>query len=390
MAFKYIEDIFVNFYDAASHLIKGQDSIASESFYNIVVTGKDLTQPQSRYLLKILEKYKLNALHIGIDYSDDLASPVWKRSFRTVDLTRRIYVEVDDAGNRVVCLKHPYQYKELFEKEVLKKSKNESSVWDADQKLRKYSIYDLNPVLLNEFVLRHKFEIDNSFTQCLVDIEQIWQDFEAILPCANIVDGNVTLNNASPSAAEYFRLHSGQGLYNDILLSKDLGIPLKTPSTEIVEQIGSHKTNQFWISETSKFFEIYKKVNGPICLLVSEDSNLQTWLESFIAIAKDNGIDDKEIKICFRSKNSENPKFNLWVKENGYGGDISTAKLLIFKNKPAKWLFKDPTNVKIIVINKPFPPSSALAQAWIDSHSCVLYLGDVKPSTQRNNNIVEL
>lgn len=388
MAFKYVEEIFVDFYNSASFFIKGQDSIASESFYNIIVTGKELTQPQSKYLLKILEKYKVNACQAGLDYSEDLLSPVWKRPFRTVDLTKRVYVEFDDNKNRLVCLKHPYQYKELFEKEVLKK--NESSVWDAEQKVRKYSIYDLNPILLNEFVQKHKFEIDETFTQCLFDIEQIWQDADSIVPWSNIVDNAVTLHNASQSAMEYYKQYSGNGIYNDLLLSKELGFTLRSPTTDLIQQIASHKTNQFWIDTSSKFFDIYKKIDGKICLIVSEDSNLQGWLESFIVLAKEQGINDQEIKICFRSKNTENPGFNNWIKNNGYGGDISSAKLLIFKNKPPKWLFKDQLNVKIIVVNKPFPPSSAMAQIWIDQHSCVLYLGDMKPSAQRNNNIVEL
>ena len=93
----FVEDIFVSFCDLDIPLL-GIDSQATESFYNLVIVGKSLTQNQGNFLVKILKKYATEAKVRGLDYSTAIISPQWKSNFRVLDLSRKIHVEQDEHG----------------------------------------------------------------------------------------------------------------------------------------------------------------------------------------------------------------------------------------------------------------------------------------------------
>lgn len=389
----YVEDIFSDFYFEVLHsriLVQHQDRTACLSFYNIIEEDKEFTQAQSKYLLKILDKYKVQMSNVGIDHSAALINPVWKKQFRLLDLTKRIYVETE--GTKIwVCLKHPFSYKDLFEKEVLKKTINESSIWDPELKIRKYNIYDINLILLYEFAKKYTFEIDDTVIEALALVEQIWQDADLYNPYFVADNNNVTLCNATESIKTYFEKHKTEKISNNLLLAKSLGMILQhSKSTTIAEKIASTPVRRFWTNEQEKLFELYKSIDGIVCVLINEERTSKQWLENFVDTAVRCGVDKSEIKVCFRSNNNDDPQFNLWVKNNNLGGQVESGRIIIFKNKPAKWLFKNEKDVKLIVVNTPFLPSSALAQNWVDNHPCMVYLTDIKPSVQKDITVVEL
>jgi hypothetical protein len=53
-------------------------------------------------------------------------------------------------------------------------------------------------------------------------------------------------------------------------------------------------------------------------------------------------------------------------------------------------LFSRDHDVKIILTNSLFPIPSSIAQDWMQSHPCVIHIGDQKASRMRDKNIVEL
>ena len=91
--------------------------------------------------------------------------------------------------------------------------------------------------------------------------------------------------------------------------------------------------------------------------------------------------------------NKEEDKFgfNQWVKDNELGGPVDDGKIFIFQQKPPKWLFSREVPVKIIVTNSLYPLPSNITQSWMDSHTCVCFVGEVKASRNtKDNKIVEL
>jgi hypothetical protein len=146
----------------------------------------------------------------------------------------------------------------------------------------------------------------------------------------------------------------------------------------------------FWLKSNEDFFNIAKLITGRICIVLDRTSNTLQWLQTFISDADRAGIFRDEIKVCFREDKTDTSGLNQWIKGAGVGGKVESGRILIFESKPAKWLFKDNKDVKLLVTNNIYPPTNTLTRDWFSSHPCVIYLGNIKPSEQKGQKIVEL
>lgn len=393
--YTYIEDIFLEFHDRLASVpigVQHHDRMASSSFYNLLVVGSPITVAQSKYILKLLDKYKISIISPDFDYRPQLLEPKWKTAFRILDETKKVYVEKDSNQKIWVCLKHPFAYKEKFEKEVLSSKTGDRSYWDPEGKIRKFPVYELNLLLVQEFAMRHNFEIDETFSFCMANVEEMWMEADTIIPHSRIIDNDIVLANAKQSAIEYFDKFKTDNFYDNLFLAKNLGYRLETEikPKNIVEKIASSNKTHFWVKDSAQFFDLYKKITGKVCFIVGDDQHLKSWMEKFIQSCDSNAIPREDIRVCFRERNDQSPEFNNWVKENNLGGPVGNARILIFKNKPAKWLFNKDVDVKLIVVNKPFPPSSMITQSWFNEHPCVIYLDGMKPSLAKDKDIEHL
>ena len=391
----FAEDIFMNFHDRVimSNLsVQQQDYSPILSFGQKIYANEQLTQNQANYIIKILEKYKNVSANSGYDYTSLLGSLQWKQPFRILDLTKKIHVELNEDNIPTVYLRFPYQLKKEFDEEIDNKEEN-LSIWDSTLKVRKINIYDCNLIQLYEFVTKHHFDIDESFMCVLSDVEEIWQHSEELIPKSKFANEQIVLENASETVNEYFQQNRSNNLFDDALLAKSMGYPMDAstfPASKIKTQIVSSNQNSFWIKDNHTFFELYKSISGKVCIVLDRTSNTLNWLQKFISDADICGIDREEIKVCFRESKEDTTGLNEWVKLAGVGGKVESGRILIFEYKPAKWLFKDIKDVKILVTNNLYPSTTALARDFFNSHPCVIYLGDIKPSEQRGQKIVEL
>lgn len=391
----YAEDIFINFHDRVIMLnlsIQQQDYSPILSFGQKIYANEQLTQNQANYIVKILEKYKNVSANAGYDYTSLLSNLQWKQSFRVLDLTKKIYVELAEDKVPIVCLKFPYQLKKEFDDEIDNKDGSVSS-WNSSEKVRKISLYNCNLIQLYEFVKKHNFDIDETFMCALSDVEEIWQNSDELIPKSMIVDGQIILENAGESAVEFFQKNMSGILFDDALLAKSMGYPVDIESVPLHKSkalIVSSNQNSFWVKDNHLFFELYKSITGKICIVLDRTGNTLNWLQKFVADADACGIDREEIKVCFRESKEGSTGLNEWIKLAGVGGKVESGRILIFEYKPAKWLFKDINDVKMLVTNNLYPPTTSLARDFFNSHPCVIYLGDIKPSEQRGQKIVEL
>lgn len=391
---EYIEDIFLQFYDLIlidDLPIQTQDLTAASSFYSVLIQGKELTQNQANFILKLLAKYKTVAQRSTFYYTDALIEPKWKNSFRILDLSKKIFVEKDSDGAVWVCAKFPYQLKKEFDAEFDKESKAIGfNSWDADRKLRKLYLYDTNLIQLYEFALKHNFEIDETFMITMGEVEEIWQNQDEILPQSAIVDDVVILENSSDETFAWWESHHSGNVEKDLLLAKSMGYMYSGKPTTIIEKIAASEGNSFWIKNNQDFFSLYKSVSGKACVLLDRTTNTIDWLKTFVNDADTAGITRSDIKVCFRESKDQNTGINDWIKENNVGGKVEDGNILIFEFKPAKWLFKEQERVTMLVSNNLYPATNLLSKDWLESHPLVIYLGDIKPSTRKGHKIVEL
>jgi hypothetical protein len=391
----YIEDIFTEFVDAWNNQkipVQQQDSSAAYSFYTVINSGGHLTQNQANFIIKLLEKYKIASKAAGIDYIADLANPIWKKEFRVLDLEKKIHIEKDEDSVVWICAKFPYSLKTAFDKEITFTSKDyNNSTWDPERKIRKIKLYNCNLIELYEFAKRNGFEIDDTFMIALGEVEEIWQNEDKITPyCVKHFGATVDLCNASEEVIRWWEEHRTCKQGHDLLTAKAMGYPLKETPTNLVEKIAASYNNHFWLKRLEQFFELYKSVNGTSVVILNKGDDHCEWVQKFVLEAVNSGIDKADIRVCFRMDKNEDKGFNQWVKDNQIGGSVDGGKLFIFQNKPAKWLFTSEIDVKIILTNSLYPVPSVTTQTWMDTHTCVCFVGDVKASHFKEKNIVEL
>jgi len=390
----YVEDIFIDFMDYCDRQViqlSHQDLTAANSFQSVILGGNQLTKNQANFIIKILQKYRMFAKMAGLDYTAVIDNPEWKKSFRVLDLSKRAYIEKDSESNLWICLKFPFALKEVFEKEISPSVKDySSSVWDAEEKVRKLKFYNFNLIEVFEFLQKHNFDIDDTFMIALAEVEEIWQNSEEISPGCCIDGDGVALVNPIEDAVNFFVENKSGIVASDLLLAKSMGYPYLEKPQNLVEKIAFLSETKFHVKSIESFFEIYKSVGGPVAVILNKGDNSENWVKEFCGISKDFGIDSEEIRICFRLDKQEDRGFNQWVKDSGYGGKVESGNIFIFQNKPPKWLFSEGKNVKIIITNSLYPIPSATAQSWMDNHTCVFFIGDIKAAHVKEKKIVEL
>ena len=387
----YIEDILVNLVDNYERqvIIQTRDSMIFNSFYNIHMRGDSLTKSQGNLLIKLLTKYRDVLATVGFDYTDAISEPSWKSRFRALDLSKRIFVEKDDAGTPWIYVKFPYQLKEAFEKEVID-SNSTTTNFDADKKARRFYLYNSNILQINEFAMNNGFELDESFLQVMADFEEIISQQENIIPFCDVVDNEVVLKNTSEEVLEWWESHRYKNINDDLLLAKSMGFPLIKLATTIMEKIAVEEGTDFWIESPREFLNLISGLSGKIVMVLDRAHNNFNWLKEFTDLAEGIGFTSDEIKICFRADKDQNQELNEWIKDRGYGGKVDDGKILIFNHKPAKWVFKNINDVKIVVTNNLYPPTDSVTKDWFANHPCLIYLGDIKPSKSKDRKIAKL
>lgn len=389
-----IEDIFIDFIDHNSlwsSVIEDKDMKILDSFYITVSRGNLLTKLQGELMLRLLRKYRHLVRNHNLVHDAGLDSPRWKNEFRIIDTSTSARIEKNADGAVELILKFPYQLKDKFDK-TFSPSGNRKHRWDPERAANVMSIYDINVVVMHEFLLENRFNIDDSFIEVLAQVEEIWNDESAVTPFSTVIDGRVVLKNAGEDADKFWQENQKFSLAHDLLLSHSMGYKLKLdrPIDGIFEKIAATENNTFWSSELSKFFSIHNAANGVSVIMLDREPNVIKWLEEFVENSDLAGIPRNNIKVCFRDGKNEGTKVNDWIKEHGVGGNVDQGKIFIFRHKPAKWLFTNKIPVKLIATNSLFPMTNTVAQKWIESSPCVLYISDIKATQIKGKNIVEL
>jgi hypothetical protein len=390
----FIEDIYVEFFE---YVVSNNDTKMFRhdlnpafSFYQLLLNNRPPTQAQADYIIRILTKYLHLAKLQNYDYSLALVKPKWKQPFRVIDQSKRIYVEKNEHGVLVVCLQFPFQLKKEFDETLIISKSFNGSTWNADRKLHILPVYDFNLVQIHEFVKKHRFEISDSFLSVLSDIEEIWSQEDNIIPSCEIVEGQVSIKNVSEETYAWWNDHKNGVVENDLLLAKHMRLRFLGEGNSLIEKIVSSSSNNFWIKDIPRFLDLCDRIQGRVVIVLDRSYDTQTWVRDFVTQVDSTEFNKSDIKVCFRSKREQENGFNEWIKEHDLGGSVETGKILIFDNKPAKWLFKQDEDVKLLVTNNLFPHTQTMTREWLDSHACVIHLGNIKPTPIKDQDIVEL
>jgi len=394
--YEYIEDIFIQFWKR--YIIRfpemiDPESLTYENFYTYCINGKPLTEKQAKYIINILKKYQSMVCDQTFDYSAELIFPKYKHPFRSVDLSKKIYVDIDESHDLILCLKFPFSFRDVFEKEFVRETNSSLySRWDQVRQARVLDLYSANILQIQDFVVKHQFELDQSFLHLVSEYEHAIETHENHLPKSLITDQKVELINCSDDIKEYFKNIAKGNIYNDAFYAKTMGyaLSLNRSPENIIEKIVSSKETRFWLTDVKLLFELYTKLKEKVCIIVDRNGDQKQWLQMFVNESENYQIPKSKIRVCFRRNKDDKSGLNEWIKENDLGGKVEDGDILIFEHKPAKWLFKSENSVKILVTNMINPSTQSVTGDWFESHPCVIYLTDIRPTLKGNKKIVHL
>lgn len=389
----FIDDVFLKFFNFVQNkliVLDVQELHAAQSFYRLLIDDRQLTERQAMYAIKILKKYQTQSADAGFDFSELIESLAWKNPFRILDESKKIYVNSVGTQPRIV-LKFPFSLKKTYEETFSRRpSFYLEHNWDGEEKLIYVSPYEINLTLLNDFVITHEFEIDESFRELIATFEEIANQEIEIVPHARLENNKLVLKNCTDSVVQYFEQHSADNLDHNLMLIKQMNIKLMdTILNNPLAKICNYKHNQFKTSNYDTVFDVIKRVPDKVCVFVSDDDTYDTWIKNFVYRANLQNIHNDEIVVCFREKHKESG-FNKYLKEAGLGGKVDSGRIYIMKGKPPTWLFTNEIKVSIIVSNSLFPVPHRLAQSLFNSHPCAIVISDLTPTSYREQKIVDL
>lgn len=391
----FIEDIFVEFFrivNSANVIMPQNEYMACNKFYELCLSSEQLTEKQANYIITLLKKYKSKVIDSNFDYTDALISPRYKKQFRIIDESKKVWIAKDENGVLCVNLQFPYSLKSLFDQEIEKNLYKGSSKWDHLNRIRIVELTNVNFIKIYEFIETNGFIIDESIYEFLSYLEELYENEHIHLPRSYYLDDELIVNFLNEESKIYFDQKKQEDTLSNVFLAKIMGYPLVTDKKDLtlIEKIAKHKDNTFWTNSYQDFFSLYKSLDHKFCIILDRNIIIRDWLIEFLNHAEKNHVNKKDIKVCFRADKTDNTDFNQWIKDNDLGGPVADGKIFIFHHKPAKWIFKDDENFKIIVLTNITPPTNSLVNEWVEGHPCVLYLTDIKPTTRGKRKVVEL
>lgn len=394
MSYIYAEDAFEDFYELVinRNIIPDKpDRSPITSFGNIIISKRQFTEKQAQFAIKLLSKYQKQSVIHGLDYEEVILNPKWKNSFRSIDYSRKIWIEQDEEHTIWVCLKFPYRLKESFEHTVANKmdAQFNDDIYDKDRSVRMMQINCVNFVSLEEFVNSNGFEKDKSYEDILSFINEALLNSDNIIPKSVIKNNEVILKNSTQENNTFFNSNKTGNIKNDLLLAKSMGIYFSGNVSNTIEQICSLESNIYWLEDDIKFFSISKELEGTIVYVRDRSVQAIPWMKGILAVTDQLNIPREDIVVCFR----ESEQFNNFLKEQGVTGKIGNQKYFFFEYKPPKWLFSKKKDVKLIGTDVLFmnqlPP---ITRHWFGSHPCVININKSKPvfGSFEEKNIVKL
>lgn len=391
----YVEDYFITFFDLVKNgkiRLDPLDISPARNFVDTINDDKALTRSQANYILRLLTKYRAFIVNNGIQLDSVLSNPEWKKPFREIDTTRKIYLNTDRDQIKYILAKFPFSFKETFFKDFLLEHRP-ASTWDPDEKAQRIKLLDVNLINFVECAKKHNFYIEQEILDIVEQLEEYWNEEEQVVPYSKVIDNSVILFNATEWSLAYFNEHRKNQIYYDLILAKSMGFILKDEPVSRVEIIASTEENKFWLSSIDGFIELTKTIDHyPIVVVLDRASSDTEWSRQFVDTYVNMGLPITDIKICYRYSNdsSNGKEFNDWVKDNNLGKDLENGKFFICLHKPPKWMFKETFDAKLIATNAIYPNINNVTDSLVESSSLVLFVADIKPSEKRNKKIVSL
>lgn len=350
----YIEDLIERLVGYGKFLFEpeiiqgtGWEYNFATSVANQLSNGNSLTEKQATLAIKILRKYKTE-LESYFKKSIDLDNPVYRNPFRRLTEEKTIKIE-EHNGKKQIVVRFAYdqalikKFQEYVNNSNWKSLrwgtvvKPEVASWDHDIRAWTFSLKEENILWLQNNVVEHGFQTDDTFTEHLKDINSAIESMYSYAPYLTTDNGKYVYANASSRIKPI----ETDNLIEALFHAKNAGISAwdedidetyKSICNSPVTQALLNTTKPLFVDSTvyhvSQFEDVIK-YGGPILIIIpggSETHHTMKWH----AAAQEWGIPSSQMSVMFRMPNESHGTFNQYVKDNQLNNDINADTKIVF------------------------------------------------------------
>jgi hypothetical protein len=346
-----IDQFFLNFANSSNpkieEIMPSRDSKVLRSLHSSLKSGNFLTSNQGELLIKILNEHRTKISEYHTDLESILDSGRWSKSFRVVEVVRKIYLSDNPEKETKIIIEFSFSSNlRKIMQEITKKITGFEPVTNG--KLYVVDLDEKNIVLLLETFKNYKFSIDEKLVEYYNTIKS-WKK-EEILGQFHI--SSISNQNFQKCITDELGLETPltPAIVNDRSVRYQYFCdPIKNPEN-LTENIAMRKKSVIWVGKNNHTLEeIFKSLTDlkrfP-CLIVFESHDEKQCFEDLQNLTTNlekNGIFDG-IGIYFRfDNNEEGKKFNQHIAEKKYNCpvDKQTKIVGVQNGKIPKFLLKN-------------------------------------------------
>lgn len=304
--------------------VPSRDVKVMKSLSKIILSPNFITENQGKLLIKVLSENLEKFGDLKSEISVMLSSPVWSKTFRPIDKTKKIYLSVEDPGIII-----EFAYSSSLRKIITGVWKEISGLSQINNgKSYRAELTEKNIVKIYETFKPHGFE----FEEKLVDFYNTIKSWSKI------------------EVNQQFLLTTISHLNFQKAITSDLGI--ETPIDEIIirdrsnryqyfvkdareipenltEQIAFRKSNKVWIDRKevglNEIFSSLLELKRLPALVIFDSNDHKKCFEDFVIFHENlekNKITDN-VGIYFRLPNDEfGSQFNKSIADNQYNSQL--------------------------------------------------------------------
>ena len=317
------------------------DSIAAQ-----IQRHKYISEKQGNLALKIIRRYRKQLSKNGHEVKDMIKDPHWKRPFRNVDYTKKIWLE-----DQTICIKFPYDNTIINHIKSHQKKYRGDVVYLFEEKIWTFDLLEdfFDPELFELFIddgFKLDEDIDKLYKQCI----KIQNNPTAYIPLLDYLNGQLVLLNCEDSLVDYFVEHVGlNGELNTIIdKCSDYGVKVALNARkEFIKQYGDINTQDIYFERCSQFdpqkvkieeLVNYIEVSGRTPVLVLTSYRLDDFMPN---------TDDPVLKARYASR------------ETDFFYHVMSKKLNVINLSSVRHSANDPTGINPmdfdVIISTSFP-----------------------------------
>lgn len=338
----FIEDIFQILVSIGNKTNYYDQNIVNSFSYQLSV-NKELTEKQSKLIIKLLKKYKKHIDQcLNLDIDQYLNNPVFKNPFRLVSIHKNISIIDTQIYGKTIKLDFNYNESIINKIKQIRQLNSfvaKCSHFDSNEKSWLFELNEQNLIALQPLLIEFQFEIDTVIKNYLDQIAYVQSNLEKFLPMVVNENNHYKIINLN-LMTENSEINSCIDL---LFLARKFGVTVWDENIE--NELSNNSINElvkkFLKTDPGTIFEVDLSKNDILsisdivkylfpCLVIIPGGLEFEKLQQALKIFHNIGITNQEMSVLFRLDNSSNFEFNQYIKTNNLNNPVQNSTKVVF------------------------------------------------------------